>query len=81
MKDDGGSAFPNDGAWANGNPEGGMTLRDWFAGQALSAMLANVEALKVLSVEAKRRGDSDGFGVTAEMAYRHADAMLEERKK
>ena len=46
--------------------EGGMTLRDWFAGQALAALLNGQkwEAQKL-----------------ANEAYRAADAMLAERSK
>lgn len=67
---DGGFAFPlhvadgSDGFWSNG-----MSLRDWFAGQALAGLLA--------------RGVDAGipWGVLAEGAYRIADAMLAERAK
>ena len=44
-QDDGGPAFPGNreqnesGVWFNGWP--GMSLRDWFAGQALAGLLAN----------------------------------------
>lgn len=67
MKNDGGFAFPSVG----GSPDAGvawryhgMTLRDWFAGQALAGLLAN----------------SGHFpGNPAEAAYRYADAMLAAR--
>lgn len=65
-KDEGGRAFPNDGAWANGHAEGGMSLRDWFAGQAL----AN---------EALRRAYHNSPDVLAAKAYEYADAMLKAR--
>jgi len=42
----------------------GMTLRDWFAGLALQALLAN---------------PGDGEFDIATVAYEHADAMLEAR--
>jgi hypothetical protein len=45
----------------------GMSLRDWFAGMALKALLSDDEAGTIES--------------TARDAYRYADAMLEERKK
>ncbi len=52
----------------------GMSLRDWFAGMALSGVWAGRE--------------SDYFGITqpttkdvAEASYRLADAMMEARKK
>ncbi len=56
---DGGAAFPQS-IDASG-PFGGMTLRDYFAGQALAAMVA--------------RGEDDG-AYAADSAYRYADAML-----
>lgn len=43
----------------------GMTLRDWFAGQA---MLAYIQR------------EIYGFELAAEMAYRNADAMLKARE-
>ncbi len=37
--DDGGAAFPCEGGEASGlHPSPGMSLRDWFAGQALAGM-------------------------------------------
>jgi len=56
-------AFPLDGDYGAQN---GMTLRDWFAGQAISqSFLAN------------RWADED----SAKYAYAIADAMLAERAK
>jgi hypothetical protein len=43
-----------------------MTLRDWFAGQALAGLLASNE-------------NNMPFDVVAPLAYRHADAMLKAR--
>ena len=65
-KNDGGPAFPvpND---ANANGQVGMSLLDWFAGQALSGLIAS-EAL----------GKGDEIVISA-MAYDIADAMLKER--
>lgn len=64
--DDGGPAFPSQ----NGHYfEPGMTLRDWFAGQALTGMLAQPL-------------DSDcAFHpkLCAESAFEYADAMLAAR--
>jgi hypothetical protein len=69
---DGGPAYPQHG-WTK-DPEvlermrnqGGMTLRDWFAGQALAGLLASNE-------------NNMPFDVVAPLAYRHADAMLKAR--
>ena len=64
----GGPAFPmptvHSPDW--GTMEKGMTLRDWFAGQALAGMYSN---------------DADGykFDKVAEAAYETADAMLKAR--
>jgi hypothetical protein len=67
---DGGPAFPSVGE-GFGNPSysaPGMTLRDWFAGQALAGM--GVECT------------SDEFchSSVAECAYAYADAMLRARE-
>jgi hypothetical protein len=45
-----------------------MTLRDWFAGQALAGMLADPANI-------------GSCQVNAEAAYKLADAMLAEREK
>jgi hypothetical protein len=72
---DGGPAFPqqlSDGQRERGCSAdfgyGGMTLRDWFAGQALLCLGS---------------GAAEAFGrqELAEHAYRIADAMLTEREK
>jgi hypothetical protein len=52
-----------------GDPAQGMTLRDWFAGQALAGFMAN-----------KRRPTTIALD-DAEWCYRIADAMLAEREK
>jgi hypothetical protein len=67
--DDGGSAFPVEIPAYNGHPAtyvDGMTLRDWFAGQALRAKYGDGSAM---TPEA-----------AADMAYQLADAMIEARK-
>lgn len=72
---DGGPAFPMDGPHAmNESPaiaSRGMSLRDWFAGQALIAVLRSspkIEAEEIVKYAAKT-------------AYSFADAMLKEREK
>jgi|688.fasta_scaffold265185_5 hypothetical protein len=71
---DGGSAFPFGqiseltGQPINGFFEPGMTLRDWFAGQALSGMMANSYYHESGIVPIKD-------------CYHFADAMIAEREK
>lgn len=74
---DGGPAFPHDaGDFDNPNP--GMTLRDWFAGQAIQGIMRTID-------EAARAGRLRGVipdqDTVALSAYQTADAMLAERKK
>jgi hypothetical protein len=64
-KDDGGPAFP-----VETHGEGGMSLRDWFAGQSVGAVLASAQ-----------RDCSATLLEVAEKSYRLADAMLEARKQ
>jgi hypothetical protein len=67
-KDNGGPAFPitaGQQVYAQG-----MTLRDWFAGQAMAGMLADPNV--------KGHGI---FEIVARDAYKTADAMLAERAK
>ena len=71
MSKNGGSAFP----WTETHPahgtrgEMGMTLLDWFAGQALAGLLSD---------ETIERCTPEGY---AKSAYDYAEAMIEERKK
>lgn len=62
--DDPNEFLPQPGAWH------GMSLRDWFAGQALIGLLGS-------GVAEKREQSSE---VVAEIAYRNADAMLAARE-
>lgn len=83
---DGGPAFPKDNMdWGHQ----GMTLRDWFAGQALAGYIAmGTHALSIML------GQGGGGNLTeeilqnmvdpqklAESSYGVADAMLAERSK
>lgn len=75
-KDDGGPAFPESctSEGYRANVYSGMTLRDWFAGQALAGMCAysgRAESDVILSRILSR----------VQNAYAHADAMLAERSK
>ena len=67
------SAFPSTFHNGWGEPEKGMTLRDYFASAAMQGILAG-------------SGEEDGFvrydaDALAEQVYVMADAMLEARKK
>ena len=70
--DDGGGAFP-----VGYHPEGnsadqpGMSLRDWFAGQALQGMMANPILLSA---------DGEFRETNFAMCYQCADAMIAARK-
>lgn len=67
-KDDGGQTFPHSDD-APVVPWQGMTLRDWFAGQALTGIMA-----------ARRPDPYSGFTPTiSAQAYALADAMLKAR--
>jgi hypothetical protein len=82
-KPDGGYAFPRVGEGV-GNPlydAPGMTLRDYFAAQAMQATLSSETA--VAEIMASDMG-ADRLGLAksvAEIAYMFADAMLAERAK
>ena len=64
--DDGGPAFPRPGLDGIDFGQDGMSLRDWFAGMALSG--------------ATYRSSTELASLTA-ACYRVADAMIEARKK
>lgn len=67
---DGGPAFPCTDA--KGFVSHGMSLRDYFAGQALAGIMANA---KLVGVLAESKQDP------ASCAYEMADYMLAERQK
>lgn len=83
--DDGGPAFPHSAQPLDrqGNPimenhsEWGMSLRDWFAGQALGAILSSVFSGALKSKDGSEIGPED----YAVAAYANADAMLAARKE
>lgn len=75
IKNDGGHAFPRDGV-KDGygkivGAQGGMSLRDWFAGQALAGMCGHPRALSQVQ-------DGDLLS-DAKLMYRFADAMIAAR--
>ena len=73
-KRDGGAAFPSMHEMGEEYPRLGMTLRDWFAGQALAGLLASQVAID-------GRNSFSGESTQVNAAYRFADAMLAERAK
>ena len=71
-KDTGGSAFPN-------GYHHGMTLRDYFAGQALVGLFSNMMALGAIKSMSKESEDADAL--IARAVYGQADVMIAERNK
>ena len=88
-ENDGGPAFPQDLQGRRGDDPDmqGMSLRDWFAGQAMPALMTNANAVFV----AAAKSDSPEALRLAKLAYSEtaiaagayalADAMLEARKQ
>lgn len=70
MDNDGGQAFPSPSEGYDG-----MSLRDWFAGQALIGM-----ALSMNAPERRRYREDCADGREAKVAYALADAMLKARE-
>ena len=66
--DDGGPAFPS--ACGSKKCDDGMTLRDWFAGQALAGMMS-----------IRHNVDNVGEQQLSVECYLQADAMLKARNK
>lgn len=81
---DGGTAFPSQPLSSDGTPlcemDTGMSLRDWFASQALVGFLSNPSGPKSAGEVAKKRG-LGSEEVLAHDAYEIADAMLKARAK
>jgi hypothetical protein len=72
------AAFPctGEGFQSEQYTQKGMTLRDWFAGQALG------EAISIGRAGWGRETPVDGFYESAAgLAYKFADAMLTERER
>ena len=82
-KQDGGPAFPGEyvSKRLDGKPNEwryfpGMTLRDWFAGQALAGI-----SNESMDWHYGRGEGLDWYGAMSGDAYKIADAMLAERAK
>lgn len=78
-RDDGGPAFPET-SYYDDRPvgsSGGMTLRDYFAGQAIIGCLDDARQ----PAEPEHLNRELWFQWVAEAAYELADAMLEARRK
>ena len=77
-KKDGGQAFPeiftNRDQYGNYDVYscGGMKLRDYFAGQSLTGIIAGMSHTEYRSTD---------FRKIAELAYQDADAMIAEKEK
>lgn len=65
-----GYAFPSDGAFANGHPEGGLTKREYFAAKALQGILASSKPISLRGEPLKTEENH------AEAAVIYADALL-----
>jgi hypothetical protein len=89
--DDGGPAFPipiagcNDGGVYNtldqsGGKLGGMSLRDWFAGQALAGLSVNWIEQAAIRISRGDIDDTKPVDQLARWAYAAANAMLKARK-
>ena len=68
-------AFPVSIPGCGDNGWHGMSLRDWFAGQALPPCIATVINIEAAGASLKK----DAPVCAAEMAYQIADAMLAAR--
>lgn len=85
-KRDGGPAFPGDSFASQHNH--GMSLRDWFAGQALAGLGTWVpDGPEVYDRDNFRlypgtpQGDAAARNIRSRWAYQQADAMLAERER
>ena len=79
---DGGPAFPSDNFGQP--PQRGMTLRDYFAGQALAAVCSGIE-VEVDKLDADGKYAEQNMKALHECAgiraYLYADAMLSARER
>ena len=75
MKPENPPAFPTDGRIQHGTAYDGMSLRDWFAGQALGNICAAPDAI------ARANWTENPERFVADWSYRLADAMLAARQE
>lgn len=77
--DDGGNAFPDDcEATGPSNYNPGMSLRDYFAGQAMIMLGSEGVVAAYKARDGERNASLQAF---AGCAYIYADAMIAERNK
>jgi hypothetical protein len=74
---DGGPAFPN--APHSALAVYGMTLRDYFAAQAMAATISNRREMALVN-DVAESNEEDDTDVVARWAYVYADAMLKARE-
>lgn len=86
---DGGQAFPsvrtdqkceNGQFYGNVHSTGGMSLRDWFAGQALAGSLTNPSIAESI-VELSNARNTPVAVIRATYCYELADAVILQRNK
>lgn len=77
---DGGPAFPR-GDQSQCEPEGGMSLRDYFAGEALKGVASSDPEAVTGSSSRTSHDDSAERANVARSCYEMADAMLKARRK
>jgi hypothetical protein len=84
-RDTGGPAFPQNDLSSYGigpsENNAGMTLRDWFAGQAMAAMLTGVVGKIGAGSDVHAYATGPCNAVIVDRAYVIADAMLAARKE
>lgn len=85
-KPDGGPAFPrphspNPHGGMDDGPEEGMSLRDWFAGQALVGWLASFDEGIAASYDSEPEAWKEHQQEVAKVCFGYADAMLRERDR
>jgi hypothetical protein len=82
---DGGPAFPQvEEIQIDGRTvfvkQTGMTLREYFAGQAVVGMLSNQSLTKAIGIQSKIE-KVESSNLISQICYKYADAMLQERSK